>query len=753
MKILYVEDDMRDVDLTLRVLNEIAPNFLIETASTIRDALERISRQEKQYDLVLTDLHLPDGDGLSLLSYIRQQSLPIPVVVITGAGDEDTAVTALKAGADDYVVKRGDYIDRLPLALEDALHRFRAQISRLSRPLNVLYAERNKMDADLTRNHFLQHAPNIRLEVVTTGSEVINKVQPPDGQTHETNQYDVLLFDYRLPGLNALEVVKELCQNRSLEIPVVLVTGQGNEEVALQAIKLGATSYLIKNPGYLYRLPGDLENAFYRAELIREHEALRKSEERYRDVVETQTELICRYLPDTTLTFVNDAYCRYFEKTREELIGAKFLELIPEHARENAFGHIESLIENPRVEYHEHEVLLNNGEIGWQQWVNHVVFDATGKVSELQGVGRDVTARRQAEESLRQALLEVERLKDQLHAENVYLREEVHDARDFGEIVGQSEAFKNALREAEQVAPTDTTALVLGETGTGKELLAHAIHKLGGRADRPLIKVNCASLPANLIESELFGHEKGAFTGALTARTGRFELADKATIFLDEIGEFPLELQAKLLRVLQEGEFERLGSSRTIKVDVRVIAATNRDLEEEVRWKRFRSDLYYRLNVFPIRMPSLRERGEDIRILAKFFMQQASRKMGKRIEEIPEESLETLESYGWPGNIRELKNVIERAVIITRGDKLQLPEKLESRLHVEPTVEQFPEPHAANSPASLEDIQRQHIIQALNQTYWRVDGPKGAAALLGINPGTLRSRMKRFGIHKHALEE
>lgn len=749
MNILYVEDDARDADLTIRVLNGIAPSLKIETVTTKRDAIHRLQHESISYDLVLTDIHLPDGDGLSLLSHIRQQDLPLSVVIITGAGDEETAVTALKAGADDYVVKRGNYVDRLPLILEDAVHRFRAQISRRTRSLNVLYAERNKMDAELTRDHFLRYAPYIHLELVTTGNSLLEKVQ--DGGSEQVNgaKYDVLLLDYRLPGLNALEVLKELRHDRAPAIPVVLVTGQGNEDVALEAIKLGATSYLVKTPGYLYQLPGEIENAFYRAELMREQQALHASEQRYRDVVETQSELVCRYLPDTTLTFVNDAYCRAFGKTRQELIGAKFIDFIPKESHEDVYRQITTLIENPRIEIFEHEVLLQGGQKGWQQWIDHSIFDSAGNITELQGVGRDVTERRLAEESLRQALLEVERLKEQLHAENVYLREEIRHSYEFGDIMGQSAAFTAALREADQVARTDTSVLITGETGVGKEVLARAIHNLSSRSDRPMVKVNCASLPESLIESELFGHEKGAFTGASAGRSGRFELADNATIFLDEIAELPLGLQAKLLRVLQEGEFERVGSSRTIKVNARVIAATNRNLVEEVKRGRFRADLYYRLNVFPIRVPALRERRGDIALLARYFVKQISQRMGKNIDVIADEAMGEMQAYSWPGNVRELRNVIERAVIISRSSVLQLPEKLDKRTPLESPEDQRPHsPQNSNNLPSLEEMQKRHILEVLDQTYWRVEGDKGAAAILGMNPGTLRSRMKKLGIRK-----
>ena len=320
-------------------------------------------------------------------------------------------------------------------------------------------------------------------------------------------------------------------------------------------------------------------------------------------------------------------------------------------------------------------------------------------------------------------------------------------AHDFGEMVGDSAALRKALQQGEQVAPLDTTVLILGETGTGKELLAHAIHNLSGRKNRSLIKVNCATLHSHLIEDELFGHEKGAFTGALARRVGRFEIANGGTIFLDEIGELPLDLQVKLLRIIQEGEFERLGGSRTIKVDVRLIAATNRDLEAAVRIGAFRADLFYRLSVYPITVPPLRDRKEDIPALVLHFVRHLNTKLGRQIESIPQRSLDALTSYPWPGNIRELRNVIERAAIITRGTSLQLFDSFEAggagRVLINASG---PNGGMADSPQTLEESERTLILRTLERTGSKIEGPGGAANLLGINPSTLRSRMRKLGI-------
>jgi len=328
-------------------------------------------------------------------------------------------------------------------------------------------------------------------------------------------------------------------------------------------------------------------------------------------------------------------------------------------------------------------------------------------------------------------------LKNRLEVERAYLLEEIKSQYNHENIIGQSNALNYIFYKVEQIAPTDTTVLILGETGTGKELVARAIHGLSPRKDRALVKVNCATLPANLIESELFGHEKGAFTGAHARQLGRFEVADGATLFLDEIGELPLELQPKLLRVMQDGEFERLGSSGTIKVDVRVIAATNRNLEEEVRRGRFRQDLWYRLNIFPITAPPLRERMEDIAMLVDFFVDKISKRLGKSIESIPVSVMNTLQEYHWPGNVRELENVLERAVINSSGPKLHLVDELKK-----------PSKDLATAKKTLNEVERDYIVRVLEQTNWKVSGKSGAAEILGLDRSTLRARMRKLGIRQ-----
>ncbi|ABW68117.1 sigma-54-dependent Fis family transcriptional regulator [Desulfosudis oleivorans] len=374
------------------------------------------------------------------------------------------------------------------------------------------------------------------------------------------------------------------------------------------------------------------------------------------------------------------------------------------------------------------------------------IEDVTDRVSyrrNLEGLVKKKTAEltvalEEAEEKNRIAetsLSEIKKLKQQLEAERAYLQEEIKLEYNHEHIIGQSDGLKYVLYKIEQIADSDTTVLVLGETGTGKELVARAIHNLSRRKNRTMLKVNCAALPTNLIESELFGHEKGAFTGAHARHTGRFEVANGTTLFLDEIGELPLELQPKLLRVLQDGEFERLGSSHSTKVDARIIAATNRNLEEEVRNGNFREDLWYRLNVFPITMPPLRDRLDDIPLLVEFYVKKISRRMGKTIETIPSKIMETLQAYPWPGNVRELENVLERAVINSSGTKLRLVDELKR-----------PFRGLSSSEKTLAAVERDHIVRVLEQTQWKVGGKNSAAEILGLDRSTLRARMRKLNI-------
>ena len=391
------------------------------------------------------------------------------------------------------------------------------------------------------------------------------------------------------------------------------------------------------------------------------------------------------------------------------------------------------------LEVHQIELEIQNEELRRiQQELESIVTDRTAELTGAnQHLTEEIEERKKAEATLKNAYAEIKKLTEQLESENIGLKQVISRGDGFVEIVGQSSAIAYVFFRIGQVAPQETTVLLLGETGCGKGMVARAIHRRSDRKERPMITVNCSALPANLIESELFGREKGAFTGAHARQVGRFELANGGTIFLDEIGEMPLELQVKLLKVLQEGEFERLGSPHTTKVDVRIIAASNRNLEEEVKAGRFREDLFYRLNVFPITIPPLRQRTEDIPLLVDHFVAKFNKKIGRQITSVSKGNLKALEEYHWPGNIRELESVIERAVITSQGDTLQIQDNLKP---LSKPDDQGVKP--------LAELERDHILQVLQDTGWRVEGKDGAAILLGLNPSTLRARMRKYGIRR-----
>ena len=466
----------------------------------------------------------------------------------------------------------------------------------------------------------------------------------------------------------------------------------------------------------------------------RADEKLRESEQRLDLAADSAGAVLWGLDPATGSFWATKKTRELFDVSPDEVVTFdQFLGLVHPDDREMIRQAVQAAVRCREECDIECRIPMPDGSVRWVALRGRVGCTVSGKPDRIMGAFVDITERKRMEEQLLDRLQEIENLKQLLEKENVYLREEVGLLSAHEEIIGQSDAIRQVLGQAEQVAPTDSTALITGETGTGKELIARTIHNLSKRKKRVMVKVDCATLPSTLIESELFGREKGAYTGAMTKELGRFELADGSTLFLDEIGELSMELQTKLLRMLQSGEFERLGSSKTIRVDVRVIAATNRNLAEQVKKGTFREDLYYRLNVFPIEMPPLRNRPEDIPLLARAFVKEFNKKMGKRIESIPKKNMGLLKRYNWPGNIRELRNVIEHAVIVSNGEMLNLQ------------VPKIPI-EAAPSIRSLKEAEYQYIIEALEKTGWRIKGPNGAAEILELRPSTLYNKMNKLGI-------
>jgi PAS domain S-box-containing protein len=472
----------------------------------------------------------------------------------------------------------------------------------------------------------------------------------------------------------------------------------------------------------------------------RAEEALRQSETRFRNMADNAPVMIWITDTDKLCTYLNQQWLDFTGHTLEQDLGHGWAQGI--HPDDYA-KYIETYTTScdRRVRFGmEYRLRRFDGEYRWIFDSGAPRFSSDGAFLGYIGSCMDITERKESEVELTKAHEELSQLKNQLVAENIYLQAELHMDHAFGEIVGQSDAIKHVHFKINQVAATDLTVLIMGETGTGKELVARAVHSASKRNDRPLIKVNCAALSATLIESELFGHEKGAFTGAGARKLGRFELANGGTIFLDEIGELPLELQVKLLRVIQEGELERVGGAKTIKIDVRIIAATNRHLKQEVDNGTFREDLWYRLNVFPITAPPLRQRKEDIPLLVEHFVKMSAKKFGKTLTSLTAGTMQSLQTHSWPGNVRELANVIERSVIHSQGNTLRIVDRFEQK----------PE-EPLTSLKSLEEVEKEYIIRVLEQTGWKIEGPSGAAHLLLLKPSTLRARMAKLGIQRRVV--
>ena len=586
-------------------------------------------------------------------------------------------------------------------------------------------------------------------------------------------------FEYSLTGTPCLEVTRGRTCHVPDRLPEVFPEDQG-------MIKMGTVSYLgvpLRDSdgrviGHLVTfddkpMPHDplalsvLETFANRAGLEVErmrafqklHRLNQESEERFRDLFEEAPIAYVHEGLDTRFIRANRAAMRILGIKAEEIEGTYGKTFIPDtpDAQRRLHEALDSIGKGTDTSGVVLELRRrDNGKPIWIQWWSRP--DPSGTYTRTMFV--DITEQ-----------VMMSREKARLEAQNIYLQEEIRTEHNFTEIVGNSSSLLNVLRQIDQVAPTDSTVLILGETGTGKELIARAIHDRSDRKAFPLVKVNCGAISAGLVESELFGHVKGAFTGALTNRDGRFKLADGGTIFLDEVGELPLDTQVKLLRVLQEQEFEPIGGSRTTKVNVRVIAATNRDLNEAIKEGKFRSDLYYRLNVVPMQVPALRERADDIPLLSTFFMQRFAKKFNKPVNRVSEETLRRLASYSWPGNIRELQNIIERAVVLSQGNTLSLSVDFDSApipsgrrgdeldksriTHRASRNEKDQKPAdlslaSQNSEAALEDVERRHIESVLKQTNWMIEGERGAAKILSLNPSTLRSRMQKLGIKRPA---
>ena len=612
-----------------------------------------------------------------------------------------------------------------------------------------------------------QNTELLEAHLVPQGYEVVKAASGEDAlKILSGHQIDLVLLDVMMPGMSGFEVLEKIRADKKTRlIPVVMLTVLKETEDRVKSLEAGCDDFISK--------PFDRQVLLARVKSLLRIKWLHDEVEEARQLVESVINTVRGPLivldQNLRVVIVNGSFYDFFRVRPEETVGQIIYdlgngqwdipqlrelleEILPLNSVFNDFE-VEHAFESigPKIMHlnarrihqeknHEQFILLSMEDVSEREYFKRnleIIIEA--RTAEL------ALARQEAEKGrdfAEASLSEIKILKKKLEGEKAYLNEEIKLEHNHENIIGKSDALKYVLYKVGQIAAIDTTILVLGETGTGKELVARAIHHGSPRKNRALVKINCAALPANLIESELFGHEKGAYTGSSSRQLGRFEIADGATLFLDEIGELPLELQSKLLRVIQDGEFERLGSSHTLKVNARIIAATNRNLEEEVQQGRFREDLFYRLNVFPITMPPLRDRIVDVPLLVEYYVKKIAKRLGKPNAMVPQTMMETLMNYHWPGNVRELENILERAVIISSGPKL----------HV---ADDFNTPFACLSKGkktpgvkTLEEVEREYIVRVLEQTHWKVSGENSATLVLGLNRSTLRARMRKLDICK-----
>jgi PAS domain S-box-containing protein len=734
LRILSLEDDPGDTELIQELLE--TEGILCEVTRVDTQAAFQASLERGGIDLILADYTLPSFDGLSALKLAIGACPDVPFIFVSGTLGEDVAIEALKVGATDYVLKTR--LSRLVPSVHRALReaRERAEVKRteeaLRRSENYL-AEAQRLSRtgsfgwDLLSGEIYWSDETFRI----FGLEPAMKptVELVLQRTHVEDR----------PRVREM-IDRAAAEGRDVDYEHRLQMPDGS----VKFVRVVAHPSLGDGPAKL-RFVGALTDitAWKRAD-----EALRESEERFRTMADTLPEAIwIRALAPEAVLYVSPSFERIWGQPLEDLYRNPNLwaEAIHPQDRERIAAGYAQWISAKDASCHDVEYRITRPD-GSTRWIHDrgvLSLNEHGKPDRVSGISTDITGRKQAEDDLQDALREIKKLKDQLYEENIALKEEIDKASMFEEIVGDSDALQTVLARVAKVAATDSTVLITGETGTGKELIARAIHKRSQRGANAFVSVNCAAIPSSLIGSELFGHEKGAFTGAMQRRLGRFELAEGGTIFLDEIGELPPETQIALLRVVQEREFERVGSAKTIRANVRVITATNRDLRASIDAGEFRRDLYYRLNVFPIEMPPLRERREDIPLLVEYFIDRYAAKTGKKIRSINKVALDRLKSYNWPGNIRELQNVIERSIIVCETETFTVDESWLSR---EPCQTDEASPPLFKLTASAE---KKIIEAALADASGRVSGSAGAAAKLGIPPSTLDSKIRALRINKY----
>ncbi len=761
--ILIVDDEIPDLQLLTGLLEK--EGYQVRPADRAQTALD--SALAKPPGVILLDVRLPEMDGFELCRRLMQdrRTQHVPIIFISALNDVESRIKGFEAGGVDFISK--------PFKETEILARVKThmRLYRMQQHLEQLVDERtaelgqsqvamkeklSELEESEERFRKLMDQSPLAIEILTPEGQ-ISQVNPAWLELWDINEEEAerilanynMLSDDQIKDLGIVPQVERAFAGHAVVLPPIEYDGNracrelGLDDTGKMSPWVQCHLYPVRDANgkitYIINTYVDI------TDLKQTEKGLKQSKEFNQSILTSLLDHIAVLDREGKILDVNNAWKQFARENDVSVLdrvgpGADYLRVCRE-ASDNgnetaaaALKGITSVLDGSSL-YFEMEYPCEDEKISLKRWYLMTVSPFKGQKGGVVVSHINITSRKIVEIQLRNAFEEITQLKNQLEAERAYLQDEIKLKLNFENIIGRSESIKYVLHRIEQVAPTNSPVLVMGETGTGKELMVRALHELSPQSKRALVKVNCAALPGELIESELFGREKGAYTGATATQVGRFELASGSTLFLDEIGEMPLALQAKLLRVLESGEYERLGSSRTRHSDARIIAATNRVLEEEVRKGRFREDLWYRLKVFPITVPPLRERPEDIPLLVKWFVDNMSKKMGKSKIQISKRSMEKMQRYPWPGNVRELKHVIESALIVSNGEKLnfELPRVKET---------------APGDFKPMEEMEHEYILQVLKARKWKIGGGDSAASTLGMHVNTLRGRMKKLGITK-----